>query len=123
MRDGQQKLPRKKENKRQLENVSSSRTANEPTNKLKEVSAILKRLRTDSTFDIDDFKVGYLDRFKGIQEKPAASWQTEKTHQEFIPESRIEYIKKLAEGEEPSIMWHKKEKIDLFSYTGNSTRE
>ncbi|PVH86843.1 hypothetical protein DL98DRAFT_286587 [Cadophora sp. DSE1049] len=110
------KFPERKKNHKQ------ERSSNEPTRSLRQASDVLSALRHDPKYDIDDFKVGYVDRFKSaIQEKPAADWQTDTQHDEFVAEHRIEYFKKCPQNGESEIWWEKKTKTDKFFKTGNST--
>ncbi|KAH7418254.1 hypothetical protein BKA64DRAFT_654018 [Cadophora sp. MPI-SDFR-AT-0126] len=113
---GSRKLPERKKNHKQ------ERSSNEPTQSLRQASDVLSALRHDPKYDIDDFRVGYVDRFKtAIQEKPAADWQTDTQHDEFIAEHRIEYFKKYFQSREAEIWWDKKTKTDKFFKTGHST--
>jgi uncharacterized protein (UPF0248 family) len=91
---------------------------------LRPARAVLNRLRHDPTFNIDEYKVGYLDRHTVVpQEKPVAAWATDTTDDLFIPEHRILYFKRcLANGEEV-LMWHKAEKIDRIFTAGEMTVE
>ncbi|KAG4432590.1 hypothetical protein IFR05_011915 [Cadophora sp. M221] len=113
---GGNKSPKKK--KQKVENSS-----NGPSTSLRTASDVLSRLKYDhDTFDIDDFKIGYEDRVEGrIKEKPAANWQLDTQHDDFIPEHRIEYFKKCPQnGGSPEIMWDKEKRIDKFFNSGNS---
>ncbi|KAH7360575.1 hypothetical protein BKA65DRAFT_188722 [Rhexocercosporidium sp. MPI-PUGE-AT-0058] len=94
-----------------------------PSSSLRTASDVLSRLKYDpNTFDIDDFKIGYEDRVEGrIKEKPAADWELDTQHDEFIPEHRIQYFKKCPpNGQSPEIMWDKGKRIDRFFNSGNS---
>jgi uncharacterized protein (UPF0248 family) len=75
---------------------------------------VLNRLKHDSSYNLDDFVIGYLDRVKErILEKAAADWDRETTAEEFIPEHRIEYFKTYkGSGREGEVVWMKKGKID-----------
>ena len=82
--------------------------------KLRPASEVLSRLRHDRTYNIDDCLVGYKDRHMNkLQEKPAADWITETTHEEFIPQHRIEYIRK-----DEDIVWDRQAKIDKVFKSG-----
>ena len=103
---------------------SETSSSIEPSRKLEPASKVLSRLEYDATYDIDEFKVGYLDRFKNeVQEKAAAGWKKDKTHEEFIPEHRIEYFKRYSRTGKPEIVWEKKTKVDKVFWSGNSVRE
>jgi MJ1316 RNA cyclic group end recognition domain len=64
--------------------------------------------------------VGYLDRFGGIQELPVSDWIRESTDEEWIPQHRIRYFKKVVaaagggidEDKEDEVVWHRDERID-----------
>lgn len=81
--------------------------------KLRPASEVLNRLKHDPRLNIDDFMVGYLDRHTAkIQEKSATSWQRDVTHEEFIPEHRIQYFKKIQGVDASEIMWDKRSRVD-----------
>ncbi|KAH9222870.1 hypothetical protein DL95DRAFT_380634 [Leptodontidium sp. 2 PMI_412] len=110
------KSPKKK--KQKVEHSS-----NGPSTSLRTASDVLSRLKYDpDTFDIDDFRIGYEDRVEGrIKEKPAANWELDTQHDDFIPEHRIEYFKKCPQnGGSPEIMWDKGKRIDKIFNSGNS---
>lgn len=110
------KSPKKKKNPKQ------ERSSNESTRSLRQASDVLSALRHDPKYDIDEYRIGYFDRFKPVTlEKHAADWQTDTQHDEFIAEHRIEYFKKCPNNGESEIWWEKKAKIDKFFKTGNST--
>lgn len=82
--------------------------------KLRPASEILSRLRHDREYSIDDCVVGYKDRHMNkLQEKPAVDWITETTHEEFIPQHRIEYIRRTGE-----IIWDKGARVDKVFGSG-----
>jgi uncharacterized protein (UPF0248 family) len=83
--------------------------------KLRRAIDVLNRLRHDREYSIDDFIVGYKDRHGGVKEKAAAEWKIDTTHEEFIPEHRIEYFRKKGD-----FMWDKSTKIDKVFKSGNS---
>ena len=81
--------------------------------KLRSAADVISRLKHDRAFKIDEFKVGYVDRHsKTIIEKPAAEWVRETTHEEFIPEHRIECFTRYPTNGPPEVMWDKKIKLD-----------
>jgi uncharacterized protein (UPF0248 family) len=65
--------------------------------KLRPAMDVLSRLRHDTTFDLDDYVVGYTDRHAGIMEKAAGAWVSESTHEEWIPQGRIQYFKRVSD--------------------------
>ncbi|KAK0636920.1 2'-5' RNA ligase superfamily-domain-containing protein, partial [Bombardia bombarda] len=69
------------------------------TPKLRMATDVLNRIRWDPEMDSGDYVVGYEDRFLGAQERALDEWKTEKTDEEFIPQHRILYFKRLSTGE------------------------
>jgi hypothetical protein len=96
-------------------------SSHEPHRKLRTASDVLKRLKHDRSLNIDEFKVGYVDRHTDrIQEKPATAWVRETTDEEWIPEHRIVYFKRVSRNGEEQLMWDKASKIDrIFKESGN----
>ena len=78
---------------------------------LRPAADVLNRLRHDEDFNIDDYLIGYLDRFKGIKEVPARTWTKEHTSQEFIPQSRIRYFKRKSDR---VVVWDRSARVDLI---------
>ncbi|CZT50490.1 uncharacterized protein RSE6_11487 [Rhynchosporium secalis] len=110
--------PTKKSKQKSKQLPSSS----ESTTTLRTASHVISRLKHDpGSYDIDDFKVGYEDRFGGLKVKPAAEWQLDQQHKEFIPEHRIVYFEKSERGAGKDVlMWDKRTRIDLFFKSGKS---
>jgi uncharacterized protein (UPF0248 family) len=69
----------------------------------------MNRLRWDPGLDVSNYAVGYVDRFKGTQEKPLEQWKSEQTDEDFIPQHRILYFKRIADG---AVMWDRRSRID-----------
>ncbi|KAH8815699.1 hypothetical protein F5884DRAFT_747230 [Xylogone sp. PMI_703] len=87
--------------------------------KLRPALDVLNRLRHDRDYDIDRFVVGYLDRFGGMREKRAAEWEADVSEEEFVPQSRIWYFKRVASGDgdgegEDLVVWDREKKVDLI---------
>ena len=59
--------------------------------------------------DRADYVVGYLDRHAGIKEMPVTWWRSEPTEEEFIPQSRIRYFKRISDGE---CVWDREGRVD-----------
>lgn len=98
-----------KDGKKGMKELAEPASNEEAHAKLRPASEVLNRLKYDPGLDIDNFVVGYIDRHTAkIQEKAAASWQRDTTHEEFIPEHRIQYFKK-ARGE---IVWDRRSRLD-----------
>ncbi|KAH8736645.1 hypothetical protein BGZ61DRAFT_470180 [Ilyonectria robusta] len=77
--------------------------------KFRTAADVLNRLRWDGSLDINDYVVGYEDRFTGAQEKAVGQWKSEQTDEEFIPQHRILYFKRKSDG---TIMWERRSRID-----------
>lgn len=96
---------------------NSPQKASQPTPSLCPAHKILSRLRHDPGFDIDEYYIGYKDRFTTeMKEIPAREWVKETTHEAFVPESRIWYFKR--RHGRVDIMWDREEKIDRISGSG-----
>ncbi|CAF9928169.1 MAG: hypothetical protein GOMPHAMPRED_004612 [Gomphillus americanus] len=81
---------------------------------LRPASDILNRFHHDRRykFNIDDYIIGYQDRFVGIKEIPLQKWTKDYTAQEFIPQTRIRYFKRKSDG---VVIWDRNAKIDLVT--------
>jgi uncharacterized protein (UPF0248 family) len=77
--------------------------------KLRPALDVLSRLKHDSALDLDDYVVGYTDRHAGIQEKAAGEWVSESTDEEWIPQGRIQYFKRVSDGKR---VWDRATKYD-----------
>lgn len=68
--------------------------------------------------------VGYLDRFGGNMEIRASQWLNEVTEEDWVPQHRIRYFKRVTGGEE-EVVWHRYDRIDrIFGSTvGRTTVE
>lgn len=82
---------------------------------------VISRIMWDESLPVEEFVVGYLDRFSGIQEKPftAFSWEDVASvdyHTLAIPKHRICYFKYNTVK-----VWDKAERLDLvFGSTGDT---
>lgn len=63
--------------------------------------------------------VGYLERFDGIKEIPLDSWLNESTEEDFVPQHRIRYFKRISDGE---LMWERDSKLDRIFGSGANTQ-
>ncbi|PVH95385.1 hypothetical protein DM02DRAFT_675522 [Periconia macrospinosa] len=92
------------------------------TSKLRPASDVLNRLRWDTNLDMDDYIVGYEDRFIGAREMPLGKWKTEQTDMEFIPQHRILYFKRKGEsgdgGGAAEVIWERATRIDKVFGSG-----
>jgi hypothetical protein len=64
------------------------------------------------------YLVGYFERFEGIKEMPARNWISESTDEEWIPQHRIKYFKKICEGGDHDIVWDRETRVDKIFGTG-----
>lgn len=86
---------------------------------LRPAQDIISRIHWDSTLSVDDFVIGYEDRFVGVKEIPLAKWKSEQTDEEFIPRHRIVWVRRGGEGGER--VWDRRKKVDLIFGSGVST--
>lgn len=87
--------------------------------KLRSAQDVLDRLRHDSSFNLSEYHVGYLERFEGIKEMPARSWISESTDEEWIPQHRIRYIKHVNSSGAKEIVWDRDTRMDRIFGSGN----
>ena len=85
-------------------------TAPKPGRKFRPEREVMSRIRHDPTFSVDDFLVGYEDRFTGIMEIPLSDWKADTTEDEFIPLHRIVHFRK---KDTRKIVWDRRRRIDL----------
>ncbi|KAL2869380.1 uncharacterized protein BJX67DRAFT_379398 [Aspergillus lucknowensis] len=85
--------------------------------RLRPASDVLSRLRWDPNIDIDDYIVGYDDRFLGDRETPVAQWKAELTDEAFIPTHRILYFRRKSDGVR---VWDRENRVDLLFNSGLS---
>ena len=64
--------------------------------------------------------MGYLERFEGLKETPASNWITESTDEEWIPQHRIRYFKRINENGESEVVWDRDQRIDKIFNSGGS---
>ncbi len=77
--------------------LSPSTDRSQSPRKLRPAMDVLSRLRHDPAFDLDDYVVGYTDRHAGIQEKAAGMWVSESTDEDWIPQGRIQYFRRISD--------------------------
>ncbi|EEH09746.1 DUF455 domain-containing protein [Histoplasma capsulatum G186AR] len=85
------------------------------TAKLRPASDILNRLRWDPSFHGAEYIIGYEDRFLGAKEIPLDRWKSEQTDEEFIPQHRILYFKRKADGK---VVWDRETRRDEIFGSG-----
>ncbi|KIW70265.1 hypothetical protein PV04_02549 [Phialophora macrospora] len=114
-----QELERYAKHKRQGNAPSNNDT---PLPKMRTAQDVLSRLQWDKGLEISKYLVGYLERFEGIKEMPARSWISESTDEEWIPQHRIKYFKKICEGGDHEIVWDRETRVDKIFGTGAGAR-
>ena len=67
-----------------------------PKAKLRQFQDILHRLRWDPQYRVDDYVVGYIERFEGIKEMSASNWIRDFSDEEWIPMHRARYVKRIS---------------------------
>ena len=87
---------------------------------MKTAADVISRLQWDSELPIEQFTVGYTDRFLGVLEQPFAafSWEDIAAVDDFevlaVPQHRIQYFKYCGQK-----VWEKATRLDLvFGSTG-----
>ncbi|KIW54394.1 hypothetical protein PV05_06754 [Exophiala xenobiotica] len=88
------------------------------TPKMRSAQDVLDRLRWDRALDLSSHTIGYLERFSGIKEIPAAHWISDFTEEEWIPQHRIKYFKRTIETGGQEIVWDRDKRIDKI-FGGN----
>ena len=90
--------------------------ASSSTPPLRPALDILNRIRYDTALDTEDYLVGYWDRHTGTQEMPVLWWKDkDNTDEEFIPQSRILYFKRISDR---VVVWDRAAKIDNIFGSG-----
>jgi uncharacterized protein (UPF0248 family) len=95
--------------------TSASPAETEPNRGLRSAADVISRLRWDPDLDVSDYVVGYVDRFRGPQEKLLEQWKSDQTDEEFIPQHRILYFKR---KEDSTVVWDRKLRIDKVFGSG-----
>lgn len=68
--------------------------------------------------NVQEYVIGYLERFDGMLEMPVSSWVRESTDEEFIPQHRIRYIIRRRPGDD-EMVWGRDERVDLVFGSGS----
>ena len=76
---------------------------------------ILNRLRWDFGYDSSDYIIGYVERFEGIAELPLNLWLKDSTEEDFIPQHRIRYFKRISDDQ---TVWDRNTKVDKVFGSG-----
>jgi len=92
-------------------------SSNTPGRSLRPALDVLSRLRHDPAFSSEAFTIGYLDRHTPeVMELPLASWKGgEVTDEDFIPQHRILWFKRDADGKK---VWDRKGRYDEIFGSG-----
>ena len=87
------------------------------TRPLRPALDVLHRIQYDSSLDASDYVVGYLDRHRTeLQEMPVEWWVSkDATSEEFIPQSRIRFFKRISDN---TIVWDREARKDLIFWSG-----
>ncbi|OAG34836.1 hypothetical protein AYO21_10998 [Fonsecaea monophora] len=86
--------------------------------KMRSAQDVLKRLQWDTDLDMSRYIIGYLERFAGIKELAATHWISEVTEEDWIPQHRIKYFKRISENGEAEIVWDREKRIDKIFGSG-----
>lgn len=104
-----------------LENLAGDATGL-PKTRFTPFKEILHRLRWDPELNIEDYVVGYLERFEGLKETPANSWIADFSEEEWIPMHRVRYVKRITmmgtatnTGPALGIVWDRDGRLDYIS--------
>lgn len=79
---------------------------------------VLDRLHWDDSLDASKYTIGYLERFTGIKEMPAARWISDFTDEEWIPQHRIKYFKQTTDDGNKVTVWDREKRIDRIFGSG-----
>ncbi|KAK6085888.1 Nuclear poly(A) polymerase 1 [Seiridium cupressi] len=85
------------------------------TGKFRSSGDVISRIRWDPAMDSGDYLVGYEDRFLGIKERALDQWKAEQTDEEFIPQHRIMYFKRISDG---IMVWDRTSRRDMIFGSG-----
>jgi uncharacterized protein (UPF0248 family) len=99
--------------------ASTARPAPKPkgqSRKLRPAQDVISRIRWDPTLALEDFLVGYEDRFLGVKEIELGRWKSEQTDLEFIPMHRIVWLRR--KGEDGEIVWDREKRVDKICGSG-----
>jgi hypothetical protein len=86
----------------------NSNSTSSGKSKLRPGKEVLKRLKFDEAYNIEDYVVGYIDRKEGILECSVAEWEMERGGERR--EELLAYVKERGSG---IVVWDKVRKIDL----------
>ncbi|KIY02427.1 uncharacterized protein Z520_02566 [Fonsecaea multimorphosa CBS 102226] len=104
--------------KKQRKQETSIASIDVPVLKMRSAQDVLKRLQWDADLDVSKYVIGYLERFAGVKEIPATNWISEVTEEEWIPQHRIKYFKRLCDDGESEIVCDREKRIDKIFGSG-----
>jgi poly(A) polymerase Pap1/uncharacterized protein (UPF0248 family) len=81
---------------------------------------IIARIKWDPQLQMNDFLIGYEDRFVGVKEMDLGNWKSEQTDEEFIPMHRIVWVRR--KGEEGEKVWDRRSRVDHIFGSGTGSR-
>jgi len=112
---------KKQKVKKNRKTAETDETTSIPKKKMRTASDVIRRIQWQKELKSEDFTVGYLDRFLGVQEKEfgAFSWDDIATVDDYavfaIPKHRIQYFKYRG-----TMIWDKASRVDnVFGSTGS----
>lgn len=86
---------------------------------LRPAQDVISRIHWDPKLSIEEFLIGYEDRFVGVKEIELKKWKSEQTDEEFIPMHRIMWVRRKDNGGVVGEkVWDRREKIDLIFRSG-----
>ena len=88
----------------------------EKLGKLRPSHEVYNRLLWDQRYSVEEYLVGYEDRFKGVKEMPLTSWKRELSDEEFIPFHRVVYFRE--KGINGKFVWDRRTRVDLIFGSG-----
>ncbi|KAH6672411.1 2'-5' RNA ligase superfamily-domain-containing protein [Halenospora varia] len=113
-------------NPNQTSTPSKSKHNKSSSTSLRPAQDILSRIRWDPDLNVDNFMVGYEDRFAGVKEIELAKWKGESTHEEFIPLHRVVWVRRKGVEEKDSgegdmggvKVWDRRSRVDWIFGSG-----
>ena len=91
--------------------------------KLRPAHDIINRIKWDSDMRINDYLIGYEDRFLGVLQMNLEKWvghRRDETDEEWMPMHRVVWITRASDGE---VVWHKEKRIDTIFGSGDSSTQ
>lgn len=80
------------------------------TSRFRSASKVMSRLQHDAKHKFTQYEVGYEDRFeKKLMWKALEKWEKHTEEEEFVPEHRIQKIRRKVDG---VVVWDRQTKVD-----------